>query len=80
MIVTKKSDFGTVAAQYGQGYEFKYLQFKTEDACEKYVNFLVENRADCLMGMMIGFILDAPINMVGDSGWSVIEKQLKGCE
>jgi len=78
-VITQKAQFGTVAAQKGPDHEFKYLQFKTFDAAEKYIEFLIENRINAL-GMMIGFILDKPINMIGDSGWSVIENQVNGCK
>jgi len=76
-ICSIKNDFGTIAAQQGKGTEHKYLQFKTDDAARKYIDFIIQNRVSCL-GIMIGFILDRPINMIGDSGWSVIEKQVKG--
>lgn len=77
-IVTRKPTFGTWAAQNGPKTPIRYLQFKTEAAATKYVMLLAE-RAVC-MSMMIGFLLDRPINMMGDSGWSVVEKQVRGCK
>ena len=68
--------YGTVAAQRGPLVEHRYLQFKTQDAAEKYVKLLLD-RAGCL-GMMIGFILDRPVNMVGETGWDVISKHVHG--
>lgn len=75
-VIEKLNSFGTVAAQRGK-VKSKYLQFKTEDAAKKYVQYLLDNRAQAL-SLMIGFILDKPINLMGDSGWSVISRQVKG--
>lgn len=75
-IVSQKAEFGTVAAQRGKT-ETKYLQFATYEAGLKYVNYLLEHRAD-ILGTMVGFILDMPVNMVGHTGWSVIESHVKG--
>ena len=68
--------FGTYAAQKGAGSEIKYLRFKTEAAARKYVKLLA-NRTGVLSSM-IGFILDRPINRMGEDGWSVIGKQIGG--
>lgn len=76
-VVTKKPRFGTVAAQHGPGATFSYLMFANEEAAQKYVDFIIENRAQALT-MMIGFILDRPINMIGDTGWSSIETMVEG--
>lgn len=76
-LMTIKSNFGTVAAQQGPGTEFKYLMFASEDAAQKFVDFVMKERASVLT-MMIGFILDRPINMMGDSGWSQIETMVNG--
>ena len=62
---------GTVAAQQGKGIEFEYLQFADEDAAEKYVNLLLKDRVTAFSSL-IGFILDRPINLIGDSGWKVM--------
>jgi hypothetical protein len=78
-VVVTKPTFGSVAAQQGPGAEFKYLQFKTEESAAKYVNYILANRVQAL-GVMIGFMLDAPINMIGETGWSVIENQVRGCK
>jgi hypothetical protein len=76
-VVTSHPKFGTYAAQNGEGSELKYLQFRTIEAAQKYVDYLVKNRMP-ILGSMIGFILDRPINMIGDSGWDTIETQIKG--
>ncbi len=70
------ADFGTVAAQRGRGVKHQYLQFKTESDAERFVDILL-GRAGAI-GMMIGFILDRPINMIGETGWSVIRKHVYG--
>ena len=77
VLIKEKMTFGTIAAQKGKDAEYQYLRFKTEDAANKYVQLLLK-RASALT-MMIGFILDRPVNMMGETGWSVIEKQVKGC-
>lgn len=78
-IKTFKSDYGAIAAQQGKGTEHRYLQFKTEEACQKFIDYLLKYRVSA-MGMMIGFVLDKPINMIDDNGWSVVEKQVNGCK
>lgn len=77
-LITSKNDYGTIAAQKGRGVKHQYLQFKTEDAANKYIELLTDRAG--ILSTMIGFILDRPINMIGDSGWSVFEKQVKGCK
>jgi len=76
-LVTSKHDFGTVAAQNGKGSKLTYPQFKTEDTARAWAKEMIKLYADTLMSLS-GFILDAPINMIGDTGWSVIEKQVNG--
>lgn len=68
--------FGTVAAQRGPGVRVELIRFAEEDAARKYVENMM-GRLDAL-GMMIGFLLDRPINMVGDTGWSVMERWVYG--
>lgn len=77
-IRTETPTFGTVAAQRGRGAEFSYPVFKTAEAAEKFLKDLVRSYGDVIMGMMVGFILDGPINMIGETGWSVIEHQVTG--
>jgi hypothetical protein len=50
---------------------------KWEDA-EDCARFLLEERAPLLCGLMIGFFLDAPINGVGQNGWSMITTAVRG--
>lgn len=76
-LVTKACDYGTVAAQNGKGTEITYPQFKTEEAAQKWIKELVKLYGDCLMSF-VGFTLDQPINMIGDTGWGVIENQVSG--
>ncbi len=76
-VVTQKQDFGTIAAQKGREHEHSWLQFKTFEAAEKFMKYLIENRVSA-MSMLIGFTLDKPINMMGETGWSVMSHQVKG--
>jgi hypothetical protein len=76
-VCSVKSQFGTVAAQRGSSHEFRYLMFKNEAAAAKYVDYIIENRVSALK-MLIGFILDRPINMVGNDGWETIRSQVFG--
>jgi hypothetical protein len=78
-VIITSPKFGTIAAQKGPGSEHKYLQFKTEEACQKFIAYILKHRISA-MRMMIGFTLDKPINMIGDSGWSVMENQVNGCK
>ena len=78
-IVEKKAEFGTVAAQRGPNYVFSYPRFQDHDNmadARQHVANLLE-RASAL-GMMIGFILDRPINMAGHSGWSTMTTWVYG--
>jgi hypothetical protein len=78
VVVSSSPQFGTVAAQQGKNTAHQYLQFKDYKSARKYVDYIVQNRLDAI-GMMIGFILDRPINMMGEDGWSIIRKQVFGC-
>ena len=51
--------------------------FSNWDDAGAFARSIIEQRADALMGR-IGFTLDAPVNRVGQTGWSMIEAQLKG--
>jgi hypothetical protein len=50
---------------------------KWEDA-EDCARFVLETRAGVLCGMLVGFFLDAPINRVGQNGWSMISTAVRG--
>lgn len=76
-LVTVKCDFGTIAAQEGKGSSFIYPQFKTDEAACKYAQELVKLYGNTLM-TLVGFTLDQPINLAGDSGWSQIETMVNG--
>lgn len=76
-LVTEEVTHGTVAAQNGKT-KFSYLMFANEEVAQKYIDFIIQDRAPVL-NMMVGFILDRPINMMGESGWSMVEKMHKGC-
>lgn len=57
--------------------EHKYIMFKTYEAAVKYLTNMVNDRCGVL-SIMIGFILDKPVNLIGETGWSVIEHQVRG--
>lgn len=76
-LITTKPSHGTVAAQQGPGAEFTYPQFKDEDSCMSFAKQLVEAYGSTHM-CLIGFLLDKPINMVGDTGWGIIETAVNG--
>lgn len=73
--VTKPVTHGTIAAQRGKGYKFRYPMFREDDVALRFAEELLK-RADGLFGM-VGFHLDRPVNMVGDDGWSMIAEQSK---
>ena len=56
----------------------KYLSFKTEEAAQKFIDLVILHRISALG--LIGFILDRPINRIGDIGWKQIETMVKGCK
>lgn len=75
-IVEVTPQFGTVAAQRGPGTRQETVHFADYDAARKYVENML-SRLDAL-GVMIGFILDRPINMMGEPGWSTMEMHVFG--
>lgn len=75
MLVSTNPDFGTYAAQYGKDSEFNYLQFKTIESAEKFIELLIKRSPT--LATIIGFILDRPINMVGDTGWNTLNEMIK---
>lgn len=75
--VTIRPKFGTIAAQKGPGSEYSYLQFSDLDQAEKFIDFIIENRVHSLT-MTIGFILDRPINIMGENGWGQVETMVNG--
>lgn len=77
VIHTRKQDYGTVAAREGKNYTFTYPSFTNEEACLAFADAIIREYGGVLM-TLVGFTLDRPINMVGDTGWSVIEKQVNG--
>lgn len=74
--VTTRHVHGTIAAQRGAGAEYTHLQFSTVAAAEKYANALLENAAG--LSIMVGFILDRPVNMAGHDGWKTITLHANG--
>lgn len=72
----EKVTHGTVAAQRGPGHIFRYPMFATEEDAYEFALELFKT-ADVVMGVMIGFILDQPINMMGNTGWETIQEQAK---
>ncbi len=79
-LVTINPKFGTYAAQNGQGSSFTYPQFKTHDDALAFAKSLIDSYGNIVMGMLIGFTLDAPINMIGDTGWKTIQNHVNGKE
>lgn len=60
--------FGAVAAQEGKGAEFDSFQFKD---CDDAVEFIKKLTPACeILGIMSGFFLDRPLNLVGEDGWT----------
>jgi len=54
-----------------------FLAFKDNQTPKRLIDFLIKERCQVL-GVMIGFILDQPINRMGDNGWSQMKKQIYG--
>lgn len=73
VLATASENFGTYAAQHGKGEEFNYLKFRTIEAAERFVELLKARTP--LLSNIIEMILDRPINMAGDTGYSVLAKQ-----
>lgn len=76
-IVTHTHDYGTLAAQEGKGSSISYPQFKTAKDAYEFAKALVDAYGHSIM-RLVGFTLDQPINMIGDTGWSQIETMVKG--
>ena len=55
----------------------KYLSFKTEEAAQKFIDLVILHRLSVLM--LVGFILDQPVNRIGETGWGQITTMVKGC-
>lgn len=55
------------------------LAFAEWEDAEDCARFVIENRADVFCAM-IGFFLDAPINPVGQDGWSMIRAAVNGTD
>jgi hypothetical protein len=69
------SKFGSKDVKWAAEKPYKRAYFKKFDVALRFANELLKN-APAVFGM-IGFILDRPVNMAGDDGWSVISKQAK---
>lgn len=76
-LITSKHDFGTIAAQQGKGTKFTYPQFKTAEDAFDFGKLLIKKYGDTLM-TLVGFTLDQPINMIGETGWKLIEQMHYG--
>lgn len=57
----------------------QYPAFKTHEACLEFLTALVMKYGDIVMAM-IGFYLDKPVNLVGNTGWETVKLCLKGTE
>lgn len=73
-----EAKYGTVAAQRGPGSVNEYPVFRTDEAAKQYVQNIVDSGRLNALGMMIGFILDRPINMMGESGWRTMAMYVNG--
>jgi len=49
--------------------------FENLEDAQSYAEAVLEQRADALMGL-VGFALDAPVNMMGTSGWDHLGEHL----
>ena len=59
------------------GQEKEYLKFKTEQDAFDFAEKLVHNYGDTFM-TLIGFHLDAKVNLAGNTGWDKIDTLHKG--
>lgn len=55
----------------------QYLKFKTEEAAFNFAEKLVLEYGNTIM-TLVGFYLDRPVNLVGQTGWDQTEKLEKG--
>ena len=55
-----------------------YLSFKTEEAAQKFIDLVILHRLSVLM--LVGFILDQPVNRAGETGWKQIKTMVRGCK
>ena len=78
-IVTHKQFYGTLAAQRGPSAEITYPQFKNYENAGAWAKELIKLYGGMHM-LLCGFLLDRPINLMGETGWSVIERQVGGCQ
>lgn len=56
-----------------------YLSFKTEAAAQKFIDLVILHRISVVL-LIIGFILDQPVNRIGDTGWKQIKTMVRGCK
>ena len=76
-IFDRVARYGTVAAQRGETtLSFPRFRIRAWDDLRVYVDNMI-GRAQVL-GIMIGFILDRPINLAGEDGWSVMRRWVNG--
>jgi len=58
-----------------QDHEDVWAMFENLEDAQSYAEAVLEQRADALMGL-VGFALDAPVNMMGTSGWDHLGEHL----
>lgn len=71
-----KSLYGTYAAQYGVGSEVSVFSLSDAEQADRFVQYGIKRLPTIVTD--IGAILDRPVNLVGDSGWSVIKTLIFG--
>lgn len=75
-IYTIEAGFGTVAAQWGSGAEYKTVRFADDAAAFQYVENLIPLVPH--IAHQVGFVLDLPVNLAGNRGWETIETHVYG--
>jgi len=66
-----------VPSRFGGSIKVRY--FKNDDDAEDYIRNVYAHNLQAVM-TMVGFYLDQPVNLMGTSGWNILEHQHKGKE
>ena len=73
----KKPDIDSKVIKWKDGRVERY--FKNEEDAKKWAREVYAHNASGLF-LLIGFTLDRPVNMIGNTGWDIIRHQKKGTE
>jgi hypothetical protein len=67
--------YGDIFEGYMSGIPIRNLEkrFETEEEAEDYIKSKKINSELTITGRMIGFLLDAPVNRIGTTGWQYLE-------